>query len=102
MPKSTYPTYPGDPTLRSCRRCHSQVAQPSMCLMHTRTCMTCCNRLQRGCGLGPREVPTEKYFPHMTWEERQLERTKINRELGFRDYTAQELAEDVKWRDKRS
>ena len=98
-----YPYVVSDPTLRTCRhRVHQgdrRVAAPSMCLTHPRTCVTCCSsRLKRACGLGPREVPPANYFPDMTWEERQADMAKINRELGFRDYTEAELAEDAKWR----
>ncbi len=96
---STYPYVTGDPILRTCRHCHSRVAAPAMCVEHPRTCMTCCvSRLNRQCSIGPWEVPTEKYFPDMTWEERQADIAKLNRELGFREATEAELAEDEKWR----
>lgn len=118
MPANLYPYVTGDPILRTCRhRVHQgdrRVAEPAMCLTHPRTCMTCCSsRLKRDCGLLIRQksaaISVEEfneayintpspYGTDMTWEERQADKTRTNRSLGFRDYTEAELAEDAKWR----
>ena len=114
MPANLYPYVTGDPVLRSCRhRVHQgdrRVAAPSMCQQHPRTCLTCCSsRLKRDCGLPIRqklaaisvEDFNEAYIntPSPTsWEERQADKARLNRELGFPDYTEAQLAEDAKWR----
>lgn len=111
-----YPYVVGDPILRSCRhRVHQgdrRVAAPSMCATHPRTCMTCCSsRLKRSCGLPdpryPKMTQTQKnvideLIADLTWEERQADKAKLNRELGFPDYTEAQLAEDAKWEDTRT
>ena len=98
MAKSTYPYAVDNPVLRTCRQGKHRVAVSSMCRAHARTCLTCCGLHRRGCDMEPWEVPSDPYFPQLTWEERQVEKAKLNRELGFRDYTEAELAEDEHWR----
>lgn len=102
-----YPYVVSDPVLRSCRhRVHQgdrRVSAPSMCLTHPRTCMTCCSsRLKRKCGLKPNLFESVRHIITMTWEERQTEMARLNRELGFPDYTEAQLAEDAERRDKRT
>lgn len=103
MPANLYPYVTGSPILRTCRgvtvrrlaykiKAH-RVAQPSMCLTHIRTCSTCCNLLQRRCGLGPWEVPPQ---PERTAREilaGLADLARIRHELGFRPLTDEE-AED--------
>ena len=102
MSKSTYPIMVGDPILRTCRHCRSRVAKPSMCLTHTRTCVTCCSsRLGRSCAVGTWEVPVNT----QTAEERDAERiacAKIVREMGFREPYDYELAEEARLREARA
>ena len=96
MPKTTWPIMIGDPILRTCRHCHSRVAQPAMCYKHPRTCLTCCSsRLKRDCLIGQFDVPAEPYFPDMTWEERQADMARIRAEFGFRPLTADEVIEEA-------
>ena len=104
MPANLYPYVVSDPVLRSCRhRVHQgdrRVAAPAMCSRHQRTCLTCCGRQGRSCVKEPWAVPVANYFPDMTWEERQADMAKLNRELGFPDYTEAQLAEDEIWRTR--
>lgn len=108
MPASTFPYVTGDPVLRTCRgvtvrrlaykiKPH-RVAQPSMCLTHKRTCVTCCSLLNRRCGLEPREVAPQPKFTDAEREERDADLAQIRNELGFRPETDAEIAENVRWR----
>ncbi len=111
MSKTTFPYVTGASILRTCRRCRSRVALPAMCVEHTRTCLTCCGRLERRCVLEPIEVQAANALgahghsadaTTMTWEGRQADMAKLNHELGFPDYTPEQLADDLKWRAKDS
>ncbi len=103
MPKTTFPYVTGDPVLRSCRCCHSHVAQPAMCKNHPRTCMTCCarvgrrSRLGHPCGLDPREVPPQPKFTAAEREERDADLAQIRNDLGFRPETDAEIAQNATW-----
>lgn len=102
MPANIFPLVVGDPTLKSCRHSAHQgdrrVSAPSICLTHTRTCMTCCSsRLQRRCGLGSWYVPPQPVRTAPEILAGLAEMAQIRRELGFRPLRDDEAAEERQW-----
>lgn len=89
MAKTTFPYVVGSPILRSCRRCHSRVAQPAMCDTHPRTCLTCCSNLRRSCLITTWHVPPQPERTEAEIAAGQAELTHIRHQLfGYLEDTA--------------